>query len=141
MLRRHPAGGSTARRSLTLPGTSFTRLCCSILLYIAAMSSDDADVPEPRGAGRLEFDAEVGIRRAGIHAFRVRLLDASPESCRIELVERPAVGERIWIKFDGLEPVEGIVRWVAGHVGGVDFTHPFHEAVFERLAGRLKKNG
>src|SRR5690348_2460752 len=103
------------------------------------MSSDDAMAPEPRGAGRQKLDAEVGIRRAGMHPFRVRLIDASREGCRIELVERPAVGERIWIKFEGLEAVEGTVRWVAGHIGGVQFTHPFHEAVFERLVAGMRK--
>lgn len=103
------------------------------------MSSDDAMAPEPRGVGRRKLDAEVGVRRAGTHAFRVRLIDASPQGCRIELVERPAVGERIWIKFDGLEPVEGTLRWIAGHIGGVQFTHPMHAAVFERLMASLTK--
>lgn len=103
------------------------------------MSSDDAYAPEPRGAGRQSLDTEVGIRRTGMQAFRVRLIDASPKGCKIELVERPAIGERIWVKFDGLEPVEGIVCWVAGHVGGVQFIRPFHDAVFERLAAGLAK--
>ena len=102
------------------------------------MSSDESRAPGPRSVGRLKLDAEVGIRRAGVHPFRVRLIDASPEGCKIELVERPAVGERIWIKFDDLEPVEGTVRWVAGHVGGVAFSHPLHEVVFERLVARFR---
>lgn len=102
------------------------------------MSSDEFRAPGPRSVGRLKLEAEVGVRRVGMHPFRVRLIDASPEGCKIELVERPAVGERIWIKFDGLEAVEGTVRWVAGPVGGVQFTHPLHEAVFDRLAAQLK---
>jgi hypothetical protein len=88
-----------------------------------------------RGAERVTLSAEVGIRRAGIRSFRVHVFDASRQGCRIEFVERPAVGERVWVKFDGLDSVEAWVRWVEGHVGGVQFEHPLHEAIFERLRG------
>jgi hypothetical protein len=43
------------------------------------------------------------------------------------------------VRFDGLEGIEGSVRWVEGHIGGVQFLHPLHEAVFERLAEASKK--
>jgi len=92
-----------------------------------------------RGAGRVSLDAEVAIRRSGLHPFRVRAFDASPVGCRIEFVERPAVAERVWVKFDGLEAFEGTVRWVEGHTGGVRFTRPLHEAVFDRLVLASKK--
>jgi hypothetical protein len=78
---------------------------------------------------------EAGIRRSGGRSFRVNVFDLSPRGCKIEFIERPAVGERVWVKFDGLEAVEGMVRWVAGHVGGVEFQRPLHDAVFKRLAG------
>jgi PilZ domain len=86
-----------------------------------------------RRAHRVCLDAEVGIRRAGAHAFRVSIFDVSPVGCKIEFVERPALEERVWVKFDGLEALEGTVRWVRGHVGGVQFHTPMHEAVFQRL--------
>jgi hypothetical protein len=87
-----------------------------------------------RSANRLEFTAEAGIRRAGVRGYRVRVFDASREGCKIEFIERPTVGERIWVKFDGLEALEGTVRWIAGHLGGVKFQRPLHEAVFQQLA-------
>jgi hypothetical protein len=93
---------------------------------------------KPRGAHRLEFAAEVGIRRTGVHSYRVRVFDASPEGCKIEFVECPAIGERIWVKFDNLEALEGTVRWLDGHTGGVQFERPLHEAVFQRLAAASK---
>jgi hypothetical protein len=103
----------------------------------AGMSCDPG--PEkPRGAARLSFAAEVAIRRTGTHGYRVRVFDASPKGCKIEFVERPATGERIWVKFDNLEALEGTVRWVDGHIGGVQFERPLHEAVFERLAAASK---
>jgi hypothetical protein len=63
----------------------------------------------------------------------VRAHDLSLEGCKIEFVDRPAFGERVWIKFDSLEAIEASVRWVAGHVGGVQFLRPLHHAVLERL--------
>ena len=90
-----------------------------------------------RGAGRVTIDAEVGIRRAGVQAFRVRVFDASPVGCKIEFIERPRVAERVWVKFDGLEALEGTVRWVAGHIGGVQFVRPLHRAVFDRITSAL----
>ena len=106
----------------------------------------DADIPRTsaerggngtdehaRGTSRVPFVADVSIRRSGAKAYRVGLFDLSPEGCRIEFVERPAVGERAWIKFDRLQAIEGVVRWVDGHVGGVAFTRPLHDAVFDRL--------
>ena len=57
-----------------------------------------------------------------------------PEGCRIEFVEKPEPGERVWVKFEGLESLEGSVRWVVGHVGGVKFERRIHGGVFERLS-------
>jgi PilZ domain len=91
-----------------------------------------------RGPTRHKFTAEVGIRRAGVRSYRVRVFDASREGCKIEFIERPAIGEVVWIKFDGIEALESTVRWVAGHIGGVRFTRPLHEAVFQRLANASK---
>jgi hypothetical protein len=93
-----------------------------------------------RSANRLEFTAEAGIRRAGVRGYRVRVFDASREGCKIEFVERPTVGERVWVKFDGLEALEGTVRWIAGHLGGIKFQHPLHDAVFQQLASASRSS-
>ena len=103
------------------------------------MSSEAHDPPVPRRADRVALAAEVGIRRAGLHPFRVQIFDASPEACKVEFVERPSVGERVWVKFDGLESIEGIVRWIDGHIGGVQFERPLYDAVFRRIISRLMR--
>jgi len=61
------------------------------------------------------------------------VFDLSPEGCKVEFVEIPAVGERIWVEFDNLESVEGKVRWTAGYMGGVEFVRALYESVFRRL--------
>jgi hypothetical protein len=63
----------------------------------------------------------------------VRLFDLSPRGCKIEFVERPEIGELVWVKFDALQGIAARVRWIAGHVGGVQFEPAMHEAVFRNL--------
>jgi hypothetical protein len=43
----------------------------------------------------------------------------------------------VWVKFDGLDAMEGQVIWVAGFVAGVEFIRPMHPAVFDALVPRL----
>jgi hypothetical protein len=108
------------------------------MVVIHLSMSSDTGPEKPRSAHRLNFAAEVGVRRTGAQSYRVRVFDASPEGCKVEFVERPAIGERIWIKFDNLDALEGTVRWVDGHTGGVQFERPLHEAVFQRLVAASK---
>lgn len=105
------------------------------------MSLDANDPGKSRKRERVSLIAEVGIRRSGFHGFRVRVFDASPDGCKIEFVEKPRIGERVWVKFDGLEGIEASVRWIEGHIGGVHFERPLHEAVFERLVLSTLKRG
>ena len=86
---------------------------------------------------RAVLDAEVALRRSGQQGYRVRIHDASPHGCRIELVERPRIDERVWVKFEGLDAVEGLICWVDGFVAGVEFVKPIHPAVFDRLVGTM----
>ena len=98
------------------------------------MTSNPNQAQEPRRAKRMALEAEVGIRRAGVRPFRVRVFDLTRHGCKMEFVERPAVNERVWVKFDGLDSLEGKVRWIDGHIGGVEFARPLYPAVFEKLA-------
>ena len=89
---------------------------------------------DDRSPERIQFTAEAGLRRSGARAYRVRVFDLSPKGCKIEFIERPAIGERVWVKFDTLAALEGTVRWIDGHIGGLQFERPLHDAVFRRLA-------
>src|SRR5689334_11404041 len=105
-----------------------------------SLSSAASGDGQPRSASRLKSSVEPGIRRAGVRGYRDRVFDASPAGCKIEFVGRPGIGERIWVKFDGLDALEGTVRWIAGHIGGIKFERPLHEAVFERLANASNRD-
>lgn len=91
-----------------------------------------------RQDARVAVNAEVALRRSGSHPYSVRVYDASPHGCRIEFVERPSLDERVWVKFQGLEAIEGLVCWVDGFVAGLEFVTPIHPAVFDSLVARLR---
>ena len=97
------------------------------------MTTEPKNKETPRDKERVPFTVEATIRRSGVHGFRVHVFDLSPIGCKIEFVERPSVGERVWVKFDRLEALEASVRWVDGHIGGVHFQRPLHDAVLQKL--------
>lgn len=107
----------------------------NVCRLVSPVSTDGNEPIKLARCERHALSAEVNVRRSGVHAFRVRVFDLSPEGCKVEFVERPSVGERVWVQFDGLASITATVRWVDGHYGGVRFDHPLYEAVFRRLLG------
>lgn len=101
-------------------------------------SSGMSDGVQPRRSDRMPLTAEVALRRPGQHSFRVSICDLSPHGAKVEFVERPRCSDRVWVKIEGLAPLEGSVRWVDGFVGGIEFDHAIHPAVFDALAARLR---
>jgi hypothetical protein len=97
-----------------------------------------SDPHHSRKADRIAVDAEVALRRSAQLNYRVRAYDASPYGCKLEFVERPELEERVWVKFEGLDALEGLVCWVNGFVVGIEFARPIHPAVFEALMPRLR---
>ena len=104
-----------------------------------AFAPDAAEAKKhwPRRSKRVALCADVTLRRLGHASFRVTVADASPEGCKVELVERPSNGERVLVKFDRLEPLEAEVCWVEGYTAGLKFVRPVHPAVFDLLVERL----
>lgn len=98
---------------------------------------EDPHDPPRRKVPRVPLDAEILMRRSVEHGYRTAIHDLSCAGCRLEFVERPRIEESLWIKFEGLEALESIVRWVEGDSAGVEFVKPLHEAVFDSLVSRL----
>ena len=92
----------------------------------------------PRAYTREKLSASVCLRRLGGQRYHVTLHDLTPAGCKIEFVERPRPGDILWVKWDGLEAIEGTVAWVDGFCGGLKFVRPMHPAIFEALVTRLK---
>jgi hypothetical protein len=92
--------------------------------------------PEAREKNRVPVDWQASLKREGRGRYQVRVFDISFSGCKVEIVEQPRVGERVWIKFDGLESIPGTVCWAAGAVAGVEFEREIYPAVLELLLKR-----
>jgi hypothetical protein len=104
-----------------------------------SFKTGDAPKPErPRAADRIALVSEVVVRRIGQAKYRVRVLDLSPVGCKIDLIDRPRIGEKMLIKFEGIEIMEAEVCWVEDFFAGLRFDRPFHPIVFDLLTARLR---
>jgi hypothetical protein len=92
----------------------------------------------PRRSERTSLSADVSLRRLGQNSYRVKVNDLSPDGCKVELVERPRIGEHLLIKFEGLEILDAEVCWLENYVAGLRFEKPIHPAVFDLLLQRLR---
>lgn len=97
--------------------------------------------PSKRRSERVALNAGIALRRSGQLNYKVRIFDASLHGCRVEFVERPMLDEQLWVKFDGLQPIEAEVCWVEAFTVGVNFVQPIHPAVFDRLVSGLGATG
>lgn len=91
----------------------------------------------PRKSERVPIKAMVKLRRRGHHNFAVKAYDVSPEGCKLEFLERPELGETVWVKFERLELLQAKVCWIEDLRVGVEFERPLHPAVFANLTDRL----
>lgn len=92
----------------------------------------------PRHSERILLSADVSLRRLGQNSYRVKVTDVSAEGCKVDLVERPRIGEHMLLKFDGLEVLDAEVCWVNAYIAGLRFEKPIHPAVFDLLLQRLR---
>lgn len=93
---------------------------------------------QPREDPRVQLKFEAALRRLGMGSYRVNVTDFSPRGCKVELVERPRVGEHVLLKFDQVDAIEAEVCWIQGHEAGLRFERPIHEGVFALMMRRLK---
>ena len=106
-------------------------------LQFGPASTHQKEREQPRATERIAVDAEVMQRRQGQPNYRVRLFDVSRSGCKAEFVERPRVGDHIWIKFEGLESLGAEICWAEGFQAGLKYANPIHPAVFDLLMRRF----
>lgn len=94
--------------------------------------------PWPRKSARVALQAQVILRRSGQARYCVTVHDISRHGCCLDFVELPRLDERVWVKFDGLEPIEALVCWTRAFVAGLEFERAIHPAVFAMLVKRLQ---
>ena len=79
---------------------------------------------EKREIPRRAIKAEVQLKRSGAINYEVRACDLSETGCKVEFVEKPWLGETVWVKFEGLETLRSIVRWSGDFTVGLEFERP-----------------
>jgi hypothetical protein len=121
-------------------------IACSVRWYADGMAGlvfdPEGNQPrqeKPRRSTRITLDAEITLRRLGKINYRVRLFDVSPDGCKVELVERPRIGEHVMVKLPALEALGSEVVWVENFTAGLRFEKPVHPAVFDLLLERLRQ--
>jgi len=93
---------------------------------------------KPRQHERASLIAKILLRRSGRKNYYVQTDDVSPSGCKVQFVDRPSMGEKHWVKFEGMDALEGEVRWVEGFSAGLEFIRPIYPAVFELLLAKLR---
>jgi hypothetical protein len=83
------------------------------------------------------LDAEVAVRRRGGLRYSAKVYDLSSHGCKIEFPLPLTFNDIVWLRFDGLEPLESAVCWVDGLDVGVEFQKRIHAAVLEVLVRRI----
>jgi hypothetical protein len=86
-----------------------------------------------RDEPRITAAFKATMQRHGKVKYPVTVYDMSASGCKVEFVDRPDVGEAVHMRFAGLQPMEGNVRWLAGTQAGIQFERPIHPAVFDLL--------
>ena len=65
-----------------------------------------------------------------------RILDLSREGFRLGWVPVCSIGDRIWVRIDGLQPLPATVRWKTNGGVGCEFSRPLCEADFDHFCRR-----
>ena len=100
--------------------------------------SEEVHEPVNRKESRVPLKAEALVRARGRPTYRVAVHDLSTTGCQVEFVERPCEGDRLSVKFFGLEALDATVCWVERSTAGLAFANPIHPVVFELLLDRLE---
>jgi hypothetical protein len=98
----------------------------------------DEPARQPRRHVRISVDGEIMASRKYRPVATVKVYDLTPEGCRAEFRDVPAMREQMWIKFDGIEALGAQVCWIEGAKVGLKFYRTLHPAVFDLLIARLK---
>jgi hypothetical protein len=110
----------------------------ALLPFYVSKNGIAFDVSESRETPRRTIGAQVRLKRRGASSYRVRVHDISEHGCKVDIVERPSVGETVWVKFEQLEPVRSTVRWAKDFAVGLEFDRPIDVRVLEWLLSRLR---
>jgi hypothetical protein len=88
---------------------------------VATLARNLAILPaERRSVPRVELRQTVNLRRGNNMEF-ARMRDISQTGVGIETELALQIGDKVQLAFDGLRPIEGVVRWAHDGLAGIAF--------------------
>ncbi|HVF94097.1 MAG TPA: PilZ domain-containing protein [Sphingomonas sp.] len=91
-----------------------------------------------RSLERQPADVSADMRTAYSEFADLRVLDLSPEGCRVH-VSHLCSGDRVYLKFDGLDPLLCEVRWSDAEEAGLQFAVALHPVIARHLAKSMTR--
>jgi len=97
---------------------------------------------ERRRAPRFALGLRANLRERGDNAhILVRVIDISPQGCRIEHLGGKSLQSTVWVYLDKLDARCARVVWNRDNFAGLEFETPLHEAVLDSLLGAARAMG
>lgn len=98
-----------------------------------AASPGDTPPENRRHDGRRHVDIDCDIR-VGTKAWRrKKLRDLTPEGFQVELLDMPARGTPVYIRFAGMEMLQAEICWSNFDTAGCRFLSPISAYVFDHV--------
>jgi hypothetical protein len=66
--------------------------------------------------------------------FDIRILDLSPDGCRISSDSALAIGDEIWLQIPGIATRQARIAWAEGREAGCEFTSRLADALLSETA-------
>ena len=89
---------------------------------------------ERRHAARRLVNLAAALREQGATTTPVTILNVGPGGCKVRVDSPLAVGDEVWLKFDGFEAKRSKVVWSEGGCIGCQFAVPLHNGELEQIA-------
>lgn len=102
-------------------------------------AEEESRIDNRRDGERLKIGLEVILRHGCGSAYPSKVSEISRGGCKIEFLKQPLPGDKVIVRFPGLDALQAGVRWCRGFDGGVEFLPAIHPAVFQVLTAHHLK--
>ncbi|MDF8335014.1 PilZ domain-containing protein [Novosphingobium cyanobacteriorum] len=90
-----------------------------------------------RKTHRIASENVIHVRSAMQKIHGVSLVDLSVSGCRVKVLGSSiAAGQLLIVRPEGIEGLEGVVRWVEDGEAGIEFNRPLHPSVLDHLVSQ-----
>jgi hypothetical protein len=92
---------------------------------------------EHRHDGRAQVDIDCEIRIGNRAWRRARLADLTPDGFQVAILDMPARGTPLYIRFAGIQMLQAEVCWARADTAGCRFAAPMSPYVFDHIIASI----